>query len=99
VLDHDDGVGSARNNPACCDLDGGPGRSVEALTRCITGGKRHVRESESDRLELFRPVGVDGVDGESVHVASIEAGHVDRRGDVVGQDPTEGTTQRHLFDP
>ncbi|GJE44265.1 hypothetical protein AEGHOMDF_3453 [Methylobacterium soli] len=93
MLHHHHRVGAARDDAAGGDRGRGAGRDRER--RGGAAGQDLGIEGEAHRARLAGARAVGGPDREAVDEGAVEGRHVDRRGDVLGQDPAEGLRQPH----
>ena len=96
VLDHDHGVGAARNHPAGGNRHGRA--RPNHRRRHDARVNRFLAELHGARHFLGRAERVFGDDGEAIHVRAVERRHVHGRDDVGGQHAAERGVERHRFD-
>ncbi len=93
MLNHDDGVGPARQHGP--GGDSGRGAGGDGVARRPASRQRLGVQPQRPRPVLARPERVGRLHREPVHVGAVEARHVERGGHVFGQYAPQRRQQRH----
>lgn len=87
VLDHDDGIGAARQRTAGGDRRCGSGRHLQRWRGAAVNG--FAVQPKTNRLALSRRDDIRRAHGEAVDIGAVERGNIDRSRDVLGECRTE----------
>ena len=95
VLDHDDGVGTARHRPA--GRNRGGGARQHRPCRRDAAGDHFVVQHQANRRRFSGRGKIGGAHRKTVDIGAVERRHVDRRHDILRQRAAERVGEPPLF--